>query len=986
MKRNLLPLAVMIVAVLFFTPHNVGAQCPEDTVDLGICDTLYIETFDCDHAYEAEPGSFDSVRVAIYVTHDSNSFWWEGGEKYVQDSIAFFQVPLVFWHQPEGCADSVIFPDWDHWNNTAMNPYDPRMSRSMFRHIVDTHTGDTTFNRMLRMVENYHPAWEVYTDIESHSSDGDSGHVFLALVPTGSCQRWGEGSRELLATLTFHVYMSDTCDCTEICLDSMFWSPASRLVFTRYDAKNYTPRHFLPVKDTICTTPTTSCILGPPCGPYNFGSGIAGMAYDHSRGLFYQVEVGTPGGIFAWDPITCSLEYPPCSLVPWALPQRGIAYRPDEDVIYVGGWDEGIIYKTTPPPYCELIDTFDMNWHPYLGKISGLAWDDDYGGLVIASKAVPDYLGKIDFENKELIWDSPMFWCDDTTSDTSCAGLSYSAGYLVSVNTSQNSVEFFLNPEFDAFEADTFCYLPLEWLVGGVGFSESLVPWVSDQPGYSNYSLTTLVDSVPRVIAMIVLPDDSASLYDTVRIALADERGQIETITSALFEYSPNGTDWYYIGEDFDGADEMASSVGPDTTVGDGWSGYWWTGSLSEGWYIIRGTFYTEFGLESSDRISVHVDSTPAIPTILSPEFEAAVGESVEIHFTITDTTGIDSVVGAIARADFDYNKEVPKFRQRDYNPGGDTKCGPTAAASCLWYWSRHGFAGLGTSPRLRRALSDEEMVNELAQKMRWRHPGGVAWNNLVEGIKKYIDQRGFDFKFEEYRRPGRRAKFEDYKRELERNREDVILLLRRDEPAQGHYVTGNSLKNRRNADGTWDIDFMDPWRGDAPCYYQSKWDDIGDDEESEVDYSFAGEPVRWKVRCMVSVSPNRADKTIPEIIKFRLYPPIQGEYHLKFSTEEMLPGEIWFLSVQAYKTFPGLETLYEDYITVVKLLRGDANGDGVINSADVVYLINYLFKGGPAPEPLEAGDVNCDGIINSADVVYLINYLFKGGPPPGCD
>jgi len=64
---------------------------------------------------------------------------------------------------------------------------------------------------------------------------------------------------------------------------------------------------------------------------------------------------------------------------------------------------------------------------------------------------------------------------------------------------------------------------------------------------------------------------------------------------------------------------------------------------------------------------------------------------------------------------------------------------------------------------------------------------------------------------------------------------------------------------------------------------------------------------------------------------------------------------------------------------------KGDANADGVINSADVVYLINYLFKGGPAPQPLEAGDVNFDEIINSADVVYLINYLFKGGPPPSC-
>jgi hypothetical protein len=74
--------------------------------------------------------------------------------------------------------------------------------------------------------------------------------------------------------------------------------------------------------------------------------------------------------------------------------------------------------------------------------------------------------------------------------------------------------------------------------------------------------------------------------------------------------------------------------------------------------------------------------------------------------------------------------------------------------------------------------------------------------------------------------------------------------------------------------------------------------------------------------------------------------------------------------------------TLWDEFI---KFIRGDANGDGVINSADVVYLINYLFKGGPAPEPWDAGDVNCDGIINSADVVYLINYLFKGGPPPGC-
>jgi hypothetical protein len=64
----------------------------------------------------------------------------------------------------------------------------------------------------------------------------------------------------------------------------------------------------------------------------------------------------------------------------------------------------------------------------------------------------------------------------------------------------------------------------------------------------------------------------------------------------------------------------------------------------------------------------------------------------------------------------------------------------------------------------------------------------------------------------------------------------------------------------------------------------------------------------------------------------------------------------------------------------------GDANNDSLINIADVVQILNYLFINGPPPVPcLEAGDANCDGVVNIADVVYLINYLFLDGPPPGC-
>jgi len=68
-----------------------------------------------------------------------------------------------------------------------------------------------------------------------------------------------------------------------------------------------------------------------------------------------------------------------------------------------------------------------------------------------------------------------------------------------------------------------------------------------------------------------------------------------------------------------------------------------------------------------------------------------------------------------------------------------------------------------------------------------------------------------------------------------------------------------------------------------------------------------------------------------------------------------------------------------------IGFMRGDANADGIVDIADVVYLINYLFVDGPPPDPLEAGDANCDGIVDIADAVYLINYLFLSGPPPGC-
>ena len=67
-----------------------------------------------------------------------------------------------------------------------------------------------------------------------------------------------------------------------------------------------------------------------------------------------------------------------------------------------------------------------------------------------------------------------------------------------------------------------------------------------------------------------------------------------------------------------------------------------------------------------------------------------------------------------------------------------------------------------------------------------------------------------------------------------------------------------------------------------------------------------------------------------------------------------------------------------------VTFIPGDVNYDNLVNPADLVYLINFLYKEGPEPPAgNEVGDINCDNSIDMGDVVYLYKYIFSGGPEP---
>ena len=68
---------------------------------------------------------------------------------------------------------------------------------------------------------------------------------------------------------------------------------------------------------------------------------------------------------------------------------------------------------------------------------------------------------------------------------------------------------------------------------------------------------------------------------------------------------------------------------------------------------------------------------------------------------------------------------------------------------------------------------------------------------------------------------------------------------------------------------------------------------------------------------------------------------------------------------------------------TAVAFRRSDCNGDGLIDIADGIFSLNFLFQSGSAGECFGACDTNADSVIDVADAIYTFSYQFSSGPMP---
>jgi hypothetical protein len=58
---------------------------------------------------------------------------------------------------------------------------------------------------------------------------------------------------------------------------------------------------------------------------------------------------------------------------------------------------------------------------------------------------------------------------------------------------------------------------------------------------------------------------------------------------------------------------------------------------------------------------------------------------------------------------------------------------------------------------------------------------------------------------------------------------------------------------------------------------------------------------------------------------------------------------------------------------------RGDANSDTRVDIGDPIFILNYIFSGGPAPKCAPAANANGDSRLDISDAIALLSYLFSG-------
>jgi hypothetical protein len=151
--------------------------------------------------------------------------------------------------------------------------------------------------------------------------------------------------------------------------------------------------------------------------------------------------------------------------------------------------------------------------------------------------------------------------------------------------------------------------------------------------------------------------------------------------------------------------------------------------------------------------------------------------------------------------------------------------------------------------------------------------------------------------------------------------------------------------------------------------FYLFRYTAVSSVDQDVMIYSIPGGCVDWQATSNASwLTPIPASGTTTQTVKIR-----SNAVGLSLGRHE---GKVTFTASGAVPR--------EVKVALWVYAFGDANGDGIVDISDVVYLLAYIFLGGQEPIPvIWSGDVDCSQIIDISDVVWLLMYIFGGGQAP---
>jgi len=481
-------------------------------------------------------------------------------------------------------------------------------------------------------------------------------------------------------------------------------------------------------------------------------------------------------------------------------------------------------------------------------------------------------------------------------------------------------------------------------------------------------------DPYPQVA--FVNPIDGSRPYASTELWAMDLSGS-GILDYVSFEYSDGGA-FVEIGRDFDGTQVLRNGLSPSES-GNGFSMPWSFTDLTEGSYTLRATLYDTLGRYSSDEITVHLEPTPPIPKIVEPDEWADFCSPIELVVTCADEN-ISYIQIDQKAALNDYSSGLVTLFQNligdaNGNPQdgnrasagefGDYYNAPVAAAIAARLWFDRGYTDVMKDGLV--FLSTELLAENLAAAMDTRENFGTYDEDVLSALTSYFTDHGDDLKTAYTRYPS----YVDLRKWVEGEERAVIIGLGGE---SGFWLAVDGFKDWPRDDGSPTVAVSVPMTGtlmDLPIRTV----------EGMTELQFTDSWYQLEIMVSLQAGNWEVDRNLVGVDYFG-----DAGWSLTWIPDGLEEDQRYYFRgwTQDGTGYEGSSSSIFRYNCSQVYMPGDFNSDNLADMADLSLLIDFIAQGGPAPDGgAGRADTNCDNLINPADIVYFMNYLYGNNVEP---